>query len=308
MKRFKVYSAKISDMSLSEVNETVKQFECPEPTVTKPVTTGFIRPFELLDATTDFIVGLGSFGYGLILIKEKKPKRSEVTRWLNAKLKQDREAGKTYTQKERRELRKTIEKERLQHTEPEETLVHVVFDFNKSEIWLSCASGKKRDIAKELIQGAAIDLMDRTISITMESDLTAIINEPNKLPEHMDLGRSTSMKEPSIKSTVRYRAQDLAGDEVAINIKKNKEATQLEFYYRESVHFTLGTNQEITGIKYDLDAVSGWLDLDVEDDTNDELFSAQRRIRLTIEIVSYMIPKIYGIFATLHGAEEFSIE
>lgn len=308
MKRFKIYSAKLNNSSIQQLNNSVSHCECPEPTVTKPVTAGFIRPFELLDNTTDFIENLAGFGYGCILVQEKKPKRSEVTRWLNAKLKRDRESGKTYTQKERRELRKSISKERLAKTEPVETLIQVVFDFKNDEIWLSCSSNLKRDLAQSIIQGCGIDIMERPISITMEQDLTTIINFPGKLIEHMDLGRSTSMKEPSIKSTVRYRAQDLAGEEVALNIKKNKEATQLELEYRESVMFTLNTNQEISGLKYDLDKVSTWLDMSTDEQDEDELYTSKRRIQTTIEVMSHLIPYIFQAFNQLHGSNQFSIQ
>ena len=101
--------------------------------------------------------------------------------------------------------------------------------------------------------GIGFDMLDRPLSVTIEQDLTYYLSKPDQLPDDIELGRTTSMKELMHSSTVNYRSQDLVSSEIDENIKKQKEVKSLEVEYKHSVWLTLKSTQEVTGIKYDVD-------------------------------------------------------
>lgn len=307
MKRLQIYTAKLSDFSIPTLNELAAKMPCPEPTPTNPATLGFIKPFEYLDDTTDYVENINGYGYSIVQIKEKRAKRKQVTALLKAKLKKDRDNGIVHSRKEMKELRKQIEIDCIKTELPEETNIICVFDVKHDEIWLSTSNKKARDRVKDLLISIPIQLMERSLSINIEDDLTNIINEPNILPEDMDLGHCTSMKRISDKSTVRYRAQDLANDEVETNIQCFKLATQLELDYKSSVKFTLNATQEITGIKFSYEAVEKWLDFETDTSKEDELDAAKTNVNFTITLLEHLLPNIFGIFNQSNGSNDFQI-
>ncbi|MBF4370391.1 hypothetical protein EAY04_20580, partial [Vibrio anguillarum] len=133
-------------------------------------------------------------------------------------------------------------------------------------------------------------------------------SKPDQLPDDIELGRTTSMKELMHSSTVNYRSQDLVSSEIDENIKKQKEVKSLEVEYKNSVWLTLKSTQEVTGIKYDVDRVIEWLSFSEDETNDDELHFWRQRIALSIELISHVLPRIYEMFTTLHTDNAFTIE
>ncbi|MBF4371320.1 hypothetical protein EAY04_25370, partial [Vibrio anguillarum] len=122
------------------------------------------------------------YGYGCIVIKEKKAKRSEVTRLFNQKIREEKANGNNLTVKEKREIRREIERKLTIKAIPQETEVKIVFDVKQCELWLSCSSTKHRDRAISLLMGIGFDMLDRPLSVTIEQDLTYYLSKPDQLP------------------------------------------------------------------------------------------------------------------------------
>ncbi|EKO3606991.1 recombination-associated protein RdgC [Vibrio metschnikovii] len=308
MKRLQVYTYRAQPNTIESFDGIAQKNPCPETTATCLVTVGFVKPFELIDNTTNYIENINGYGYGCIVIQEKKAKRSEVTRLFNQKIREEKANGNNLTVKEKREIRREIERKLTIKAIPQETEVKIVFDVKQCELWLSCSSTKHRDRAISLLMGIGFDMLDRPLSVTIEQDLTYYLSKPDQLPDDIELGRTTSMKESMHSSTVNYRSQDLVSSEIDENIKKQKEVKSLEVEYKNSVWLTLKSTQEVTGIKYDVDRVIEWLSFSEDEANDDELHFWRQRIALSIELISHVLPRIYAMFTTLHTDNAFTIE
>lgn len=311
-KNFKVYNIQIeaSLNDISRLNELVKEFVCPNTSPTKLKTVGVAKPFEQIDPTTNFIENIEGYGYGHVRVEERAALRGHVSIALNKEVKRRQSAGETITSRELRKIKRDVKAQVKASSQPSEALIPYVINLQTKELWVITPNIKYQKDVTNLFAGMGIPSMERTLSLQLEFELTNLVKEPNRLPEHFDLGYSCQMKHLGEKSMVTYRRQELSSEEVMTNINKAKDINRIQLVYRDSIAFQIRQSQDITALSYNIGDVNEFLEIDLSDDDEVDYLGKQRTIvGFHIQCLSHLIPKIYSIFCTLEkGQDEFVVE
>ncbi len=308
IKKLQVFEYRVQQQnSIAELNNIASANHCPDTSPTVLKTIGFIKPFLYQDPTTGHVESIESYGVAMIQIQQKKARRSDVSHQLTAYTAQQQKEGKKLTHKERQEKRKEIEAELTRNAVPADTHIICIFDINNSWLWVGTSNKKELAEVKTFITNLGIDLLENAFSVSIEQDLTHLIKNPNQLKQDFELGKKASLQSPD-KSIARYSGQDLCSKEIDENVDKQKDATALEMSYKNALSFCLVSSQAITGIKYDIDECVNMLEIDREDAKDDELHRLKQYLSIQIGSIAHMLPNLYGMFRSLHGTDDFSIQ
>lgn len=292
------------------LNKLATEHLCPKTTPTNLATLGFSKPFELIDLHTQVVENIEGLAFTHVRFEERTCNRETLSSMYRKEVNRKLKAGEPLSERDRRALRREIRK--MVRSEADPTLAHipVIFNFKQQELWIANSNPKQRKLILKLLSNIGLMVIEKPLSMTIEHDMEQLVRDPTRLPPNFELGCDVQLKRCDSSTRATYFDQDLLSSEIATNLEARKDVVQLGLVYRESVSFTLRSDQTITKLRCHDALVLEWLDFDDESlNDREDIYAAQRtKVSFYLTMFRHLLPKIHGIFATLNKEQEAQFE
>ena len=298
IKKAKKFTLVAKGLSASSLEDFASKNPAKSTSGTVKETIGFGRLFEDLDSGAKFFEYVGNCHVAKIIHESRTPSKKDIDRLLHQKKAALRRADPEikFPRSKQIELRKECAAELMTNASANQTVFFVLIDLQKSVAFISVGSKAETEKVSRFLGQAGITVEEDFFSMSIEEDLTNLLDNPESLADGWELGKASTLANLTEKSKVSYSSQDLASEELHVNTEKQKLAVDVEFVLKESFRLRINVNQAITNIKFLQREPPEWLEYNSEKGEGGEEVDA---LRLNWEYDIFVVKALFDAVSEL---------
>ena len=253
LKQLRVYQIDDDTPDLADMEKITKAYPARECEHLQQSTVGF-REFESIPGSRVLEVNGSHYLYAEVLRYRRSVPKAVLDREVRKRVKVRVDRGEEVKREDKRLLREEINHELLPKMPQMETVIPVIFQRDKRQLWIGAGSEGTADTALELLRRSGLHFSVVPLFESAQVDLGRWLSDwmlqRQTLPEPIELGGKARIADPhEPKATVSISNEDLADEELqAVAAARSVVALEMSC---ESMKFTLSHDGTFKSIKFE---------------------------------------------------------
>ena len=303
-----VRSNDVETLDKDALNGIAKRFPVSATSELVPYTIGFSKLFTEIQKEPEYCFEVDSVIVMQVVLEERKPSKGQVRKRMLMKIVVEKEKGEEITAARIKELKEEARLELLREIDPAQTPILIAFDVPNHHVWLGTAAPDKIKRCKQFLVESGFTVSDRDFNVCITEKLAHLLEKPNSLPEHFDLGNNATMFDNIKKARSAHSKQDLGSTELSTNLENDKSPIMLELRYRNAVRFRVNEIQSMSNIVVESNLAEAGLELPFPPELDDSLLQEMvSPLHQRVLLLSHLIPQVYDLMSEEDSARAYHV-